>query len=197
MVLPRELRILLDKTNGIITNKQASEVGFSRERLRLLVQAGGLERVASGVYISPDALPDRMYVEQRRKPMLIYSHDTALFLHDLTDRDPIGYSVTVPRGYNAPSLRKGGFTVFTVKPELHQLATIRKQTMFGHFVTTYSLERTVCDCIRSRNRMDIAVVTDAIRRYVRRSDKNLSALMQMAEVFRITSPLRRYMEVLL
>ncbi|MBS3885877.1 MAG: hypothetical protein KGZ41_07530 [Dethiobacter sp.] len=93
---------------------------------------------------------------------LIYSHETALFLHDLTDRDPINYTVTVPTGYNANNRREEGFIVFSVKRELHQLGTVQMETMFGHRVTAYGLERTICDCIRSR---DIAVVTDAVKRY--------------------------------
>ncbi len=197
MALPSELRLLLEKNNGTITNMQANEAGFSRERLRLLVNAGALERVAAGVYISTDTLPDKMYVEQKRKPKLIYSHETALFLHDLTDRDPIGYSVTVPRGYNTSAVSEAGFTVYTVKRELYKLGVVQKKTIFGNLVNTYDLERTICDCVRSRNRMDIAVLTDGMKRYAKRSDKNLNVLMQMAEAFRITKPLRSYMEVLL
>lgn len=197
MAIPGELKRVLANNNGAITNRQASQAGFSRERLRLLVNSGELERLAPGVYISSDTFPDKMYVEQMRKPALIYSHETALFLHDLTDRDPINYSVTVPRGYNTKSISRAGFTVFTVKRELHKLGTVQMETIFGHKVTAYGLERTICDCIRSRNQLDIAVVTDAVKRYARRSDKNLNILMQMAEAFRITKPLRSYMEVLL
>jgi len=40
-------------------------------------------------------------------------------------------------------------------------------------------------------------VTDAVKRYVKRSDKNLNILMEMAETFRVTKPLRNYMGVLL
>jgi predicted transcriptional regulator of viral defense system len=197
MEISRELQTLLDQNNGTITNKQAAEVGFSRERLRLLVHAGKLDRIAAGVYISPDSLPDKMYVEQTRKPKLIYSHETALFLHDLTDRDPISYSVTVPQGYNTSALSSAGFTLFTVKRELYEMGVVRMKTMFGHIVAAYGLERTICDCVRSRNRMDIAVVTGAVKRYARRKDKNLNVLIRMAEAFRITKPLRSYLEVLL
>jgi predicted transcriptional regulator of viral defense system len=56
MALPSELRLLLEKNNGTITNMQANEAGISRERLRLLVNSGELERVAAGVYISTDTL---------------------------------------------------------------------------------------------------------------------------------------------
>jgi hypothetical protein len=69
--------------------------------------------------------------------------------------------------------------------------------MFGHAVSAYSMERTICDCLRSRNKMDIAIVTGAIKRYARRKDKNLNTLMWMAETFRMSKLLGSYMEVLI
>jgi predicted transcriptional regulator of viral defense system len=194
MPLPSQLQIILQQNGGTVTTAQANAAGISNERLRLLVASGELERAGHGVYISPEDIPDKMYIAQLRRPKLIYSHETALFLHELTDRDPINYTVTVPTGYSTKKLRDDGFTVFTVKRELHGLGTVQMETMFGHKVTAYGLERTICDCIRSRNQMDIAVVTDAMKRYARRSDKNLNVLMQMAEAFRITKPLRSYMD---
>jgi predicted transcriptional regulator of viral defense system len=197
MALPTELQSILMNNGGTFTTAQANTVGVSNERLRLLVKAGELERVAFGVYVSPDEFVDKMYAIQLRRPKAIYSHETALFLHDLTDRDPIGYSVTVPTGYNAARLREDGLTVFTIKRELHELGKTELTTMFGHTVTAYGLERTICDCLRSRNQMDIAIVTDAIKRYAGRKDKNLNTLMRMAETFQVAKPLRSYMEVLL
>jgi predicted transcriptional regulator of viral defense system len=138
-----------------------------------------------------------MYAAQQRRPKIIYSHETALFLHDLTDRDPIGYSVTVPTGYSAVRLREDGFTVYTIKRELHEVGVTKVETMFGHIVRVYGLERTICDCLRNRNKMDIAILTDAIKRYAKRKDKNLNTLMKLAKMFRVEKPLRSYMEVLL
>jgi predicted transcriptional regulator of viral defense system len=161
------------------------------------VKSGELERAAFGVYVLPDEFVDKMYIAQLRRPKIIYSHETALFLHDLTDRDPVNYTVTVPTGYNAAKLRDDGFTVFTINRELHKIGTSQLSTMFGHQVVAYGLERTVCDCLRSRNKMDIAIITDAIKRYALRKDKNLNTLMRMAETFGVAKPLRSYMEVLL
>ena len=197
MSLPDNLQSILTQNGGTITTAQANDVGISNERLRLLVKFGDLERISFGVYISPDEYADKMYAAQLRRPKTIYSHETALFLHDLTDRDPISYTVTVPTGYNTTRLREDGFKVFTIKRELHEAGVTQLSTMFGHEVTIYGLERTVCDCLRSRNQMDIAVVTDAIKRYARRKEKNLNTLMQMAEMFNVTKPLKSYMEVLL
>lgn len=197
MPLPIELQKIMMENGGVITTAQANSVGISNERLRLLANAGELERVLHGVYIAPDELVDRMYVAQLRRPRIIYSHETALFLHNLTDRDPISYTVTVPTGYRPFKLREDGFTVFTVKRELHEMGTTKAKTVFGNTVTAYGLERTICDCIRSRNQMDVAIVTDAMKRYAKRNDKNLNTLMEMAKALHVTKLLRNYMEVLL
>ena len=194
--LPECLRTIL-ADHGAVTAAQANALGVSNERLRLLVKSGDLDRVAHGVYISPDSFPDRMHVLQQRRPKIIYSHETALFLHELTDRDPVSYTVTVPTGYNTKTLRAAGLNVFTVKRELHEIGVVRVETMFGNNVMVYGLERTICDCVRSRTQMDIAVVTDAMKRYAKRVDKNLNLLMHMAQTFRVTKPVRSYMEVLL
>jgi predicted transcriptional regulator of viral defense system len=197
MSMPNKLLSVLKQNGGMITTAQANDVGVSNERLRLLVHSGDLMRVTTGIYILPDEFVDKMFNVQLRRPKIIYSHETALFLHDLTDRDPISYMVTVPTGYNPTRLKEDGFTVFTIKRELHEIGVTKIETMFGNSVTVYDMERTICDCLRSRNNLDITVVMDAIKRYVKRKDKNLNKLMQMAETFKVTKLLRGYLEVLL
>lgn len=197
MTIPAELKPILTQNGNTITTAEANAAGISNERLRQLVKRGVLERPTFGVYVLPHDFVDRMYATQQRRPKIIYSHETALFLHDLTDRDPISYSVTVPTGYNTVKLREEGFTVYTIKRDLHTVETTEVETMFGHTVRVYSMERTICDCLRSRSRMDVTLLTDALRRYVRRKDKNLNTLMKMAKTFRVEQPLRHYMEVLL
>jgi predicted transcriptional regulator of viral defense system len=192
-----KLKNLLKKNDGIITTADANISGISNERLRLFVKEGVLERVAYGVYASRDILPDRMYIFQKQRPKIIYSHETALFLHNLTDRDPINYSVTVPSGYNTKGLKKDGLTVFLIKSNWYKNDIATMKTTFGHKVSVYALERTICDCIRSRNQMDISVVTQALKQYSKRKDKNLNLLMKIATEFKITKILRGYMEVLL
>ncbi|MDR1522762.1 MAG: type IV toxin-antitoxin system AbiEi family antitoxin domain-containing protein [Endomicrobium sp.] len=192
-----QLKYLFKKKGGILTASEANAVGISNERLRLLVKDGVLERVAYGIYASHDILPDKMYIFQKRRPKLIYSHETALFLHNLTDRDPINYSATVPSGYNTKGLKKDGLTVFFIKSDLYKKNIVTMETSFGHKVSVYGLERTICDCIRSRNQMDIAVVMQALKQYSKRKDKNISLLMRIAGEFEITKILRGYMEVLL
>lgn len=188
--------------NELYTTQQIKSKGYSNSAITRAVKSGKLQRVAHGLYNLPksdsDAVfDDEMYQLGLRFKQLVFSHDTALYLHDLNDRDPIGYSITLPTGYNTKTLLSEGFKVFSLKKELHEHGVIEKQTMYGNLVRTYSLERTICDCLRSRSRLPKDIVATALKRYVKRPDRDLAALAQTAKMFNITKILETYMEVLL
>jgi predicted transcriptional regulator of viral defense system len=192
-----ELKKVIEKHDGVVTTKLVEKYGIHREYLRKMVKKGELERVSHGVYITPEIWEDQMMILQLRKRKIIYSHETALFLHDLTDRDPIQYVVTVPYGYNPSRLKDEGLIVHSVKKELYLLGKITKETSFKHEVRTYDIERTICDILRDRNNQDPNVVNEAIKRYLHRKEKNLNKLMKYAKLLRIEKVLRPYLEVII
>jgi predicted transcriptional regulator of viral defense system len=188
---------LIDKNGGLILTKQLSEAGIPRVYLSSMVNAGLLVKLERGVYIARDGYDDELYRYQVKYEKAIYSHETALFLHDLTDRDPIKYSITVPEGYNASHLRALNFKVYSIKKTLYSLGLSESKTAFGRMVKCYDLERTICDIVRHRNQIDIAVISDAVKRYAGRKDRNIPQLMRYAEKMRVVKSLSSYMEVVL
>lgn len=192
-----QLERLIANNDGIVITNEVEKKGIPRHYLTLLLREGKLERVSHGIYVTPDAFEDEMYMLQMRSPKVVFSHETALFLHDLTDRDPLEWSVTVPYGYNATKLRDSGIQVYSVKKPLHLMGATEVETLFGRKVTAYNKERTICDIIRNRNNMDISILNDAIKRYLGSKDKHISLLMQYAKELRVQKILRNYMEILL
>jgi len=192
-----KLEALIKSSKGVITSKQATNHNIHREYLSEFVRQGKLERIAHGIYITPDVWEDKMLIHQLRKSKMVYSHETALFLHDLTDRDPVAYCVTDPTGYNTSRLKQDGLIVYTIKKELLDLGICTKQTTFGNDIRVYNMERTICDILRDRKNQDVVVVSDALKRYIRRPDKDLNRLMKYAGILRVEKVLRNYLEVLL
>lgn len=188
---------LIKTQNGIIQTAQVIGAGIPKQTFYLYVKDRGLEQTAHGIYVSKEAWVDSMYILHLRCEQIIYSHDTALFFHDLTDREPVRYAVTVKTGYNPSKLKAEGVRVYTIKRELHDLGRIMIKTSFGNEVPVYNMERTICDLIRNRNNIEIQTFQEALKQYARRKDKNLRALMQYAEVFHVEKVLRQYLEVLL
>ena len=192
-----QLERMARENGGILKTSMAVSAGISKPTLKAFIQKNGYERVSSGIYCAPDVLPDEMYLLQLRCPGLIFSHDTALFLYDLTDREPFNLTVTACTGYNPSHLTKDGVKVYTVKRELFELGKTTAQTPYGNTVNTYNLERTVCDIVRSRHTIDMQVYLDALKQYARRRDRNLHRLMEYARLFQVERIMTPYLEVLL
>jgi len=188
---------LLSRGKGMFSAVQAVEAGLNRQQLSDFVKSGVLERAERGIYVSPGGLDDALFWLQQRAKKIIYSHETALFLHRLTDRTPFQYSVTVPSSYKVSETLKKTCKIFYIKQDLIDLGKTQKPSGMGHIIVTYDMERTLCDVIRSRNKIDNQIVIEAIKQYSQNRDKDLHRLYQYAEKFGIEKILHRYLEVLI
>lgn len=192
-----QLLELIEQKDGLLLTRDAEEAGIPRHYLTLLAREGRIERAGHGVYVTPDTFEDELYMLQARSPQLIFSHETALYLHDLTDRDPISYSVTVPTGYHSRSLTEKEVRVYSVKKEWHALGTTEAITAYGRAIRLYNPERALCDVFRKRNTADADLLNDSIKRYLQKKEKNIPQLLGYAEQLRVSSPIRKYVEILL
>lgn len=193
----QQLDKLMESQNGMLRTRQALEAGISKPVFYQFVRFRDLEQASHGIYISKDSWVDTMYLLHLRCPQAIFSHEVALYFHDLTDREPLKYSVTVKTGYNPTKLKADGIQVYTIKEELYEIGLTSAQTPFGHEVPAYDKERTICDILRSRNRIETQAFQDALKSYVRRKDKDLRRLLQYAKLFRVEIILNNYLKVLL
>jgi predicted transcriptional regulator of viral defense system len=192
-----KIRDILKDQNGILLTSDLLKYGIPRTYLSILEKNGEIQRVSRGFYSATGYMVDEMVSIQIRYKGTIFSHETAAYLLDLTDRTPLFYSVTVPAGYNATSLKASGVKVYFVKRELYQLGSVTVKSPHGNNIRTLNLERTVCDVLRSRNQVDIQLVNEALKRYIKKKDKDLDLLYNYARQFRIQRIVREYIEILL
>lgn len=183
--------------NNIITTKRAIELGFSKALLPKYEKEGLIERVRQGIYILPESVHDDMYTLMLRSENIIFSHESALFLLELTERTPFEHSVTIPSDTSLPESVSGECKCYYIQPKLHRLGMIYAKTTFGNQVRCYNAERSICDLLRSRNRMDEETVISSLKKYAAWNDKNINRLSEYALTFHIEKKLKSYLEVLL
>jgi predicted transcriptional regulator of viral defense system len=188
---------LLNEKNGLICTSDAVRIGISRAALGQLTNEGKIERVAHGLYIKPDDLPDELYLLQQRSKKIVFSHETALFLHDMAERTPVHQTLTIPSDSKLSPSLSNDIKIYYVKPELHDMGICILSSKMGNGVTAYNIERTICDILRSRNRVDSQTVAAAMKNYTAGKNQDWGMLSKYAEIFRITKLLRQYLEVLL
>lgn len=185
------------KQNGnLITTAQVRSIGLSNTMLSKYVDSGSLIRVCHGIYALPDSVIDDMYVLNLRSQKIVFSHESALFLNGISDRTPFSVTVTIPSNATVSADIKRECTCFYIQPDLYELGLEERKTTFGNSVRCYNAERTVCDILRSRSRMDEETVVSAVKNYVLSKDKDLFRLYEYAQKFKVSEQVRKYMEVL-
>ena len=183
--------------NNIIETKIAVKNGVSRATLSYLHKQGKLSRIINGQYVLNDKIHDELFLIGNRSNKLVFSHETALFLHGFSDRTPFEHSVTVPSNYTPTPLIKNECKIYYVKQELFELGKTELETPNGNMVASYDLERTICDLARSRSRIDTETFLNALKQYSSSPKKDLNKLYTYAKQLRISNVLHKYLEVLL
>ncbi len=192
-----ELISIAQEHGGVIETKTAAEHGVSKAMLYKLCKNNKIHRIAQGQYILPDDMPDELLSISKFSERLVFSHETALFLHGISDRTPFEHTITVPSNYTASAAMKNECKIYYIKPELFDLGRTMLSTPSGNQVPAYDLERTVCDMIRSRNRVGTETFLASLKLYAAHPKKDLNKLYAYAKKMRVANVLRQYLEVLL
>lgn len=192
-----ELAAIASEHGGIIEAKVAAQRGISKAMLYKLCKEDKIHRIVKGQYILPDDMQDELLSIGKRSDKIIFSHETALFLHGISDRTPFEHTVTAPSGCIPSAAIKSKCKVYYIKPELFDLGRTMLKTPMGNKVQAYDLERTICDVIRSRNKLGTETFLAALKMYAASPKKNLNKLNTYAKQMRVEKVLRGYLEVLL
>lgn len=192
-----KLQNIAKNNGGIITTSKATEAGISRALLWKLNNENKIQRIARGQYIFEDDIQDELLSIGLRSDKIIFSHETALYLHGISDRTPFEHTLTVPTGNIPSAVVQAECKMYFIKPELHDLGRTLLKTPFGNEVSCYDLERTICDIVRSRNKVGTETFLAALKAYAARQDKDLNRLYSYAKQLRVSGILRKYLEVLL
>lgn len=129
---------------GLFTTRQAAEAGYSPQLLAHHLESGGVRRVRRGIYRlvhfpavdHEDLTTVWLWSEQAG----VFSHQTALALHDLSDVLPAKIHLTLPEAWRTRRLRIPAGVVLH-----HGVISARERSWFGPVPATTPL-RTLEDC---------------------------------------------------
>lgn len=191
-----KLKSISETNNGLIYTKDVTKNNIRKEVLSNLVKSGELVRLKRGVYCFKDEIIDEYYLFQLKAPQLIYSLGTALFFHGYSNRVPNVLSITVKQGYNIHRINTYKVNVRYSSDENFELGLTSIQSPQGMEVRCYDLERTICDIVKERNKIDPQIFSDAINQYFSNKKINSRLLMKYANALKVEDEIMKYIEVL-
>lgn len=188
----------LPKDKSLITYKQLSSKKISSRAIQKLMEEGVLYKVKRGVYEIPQSAESEPVMINRLVPEGAFCLKSALYFYGYIDRTPQAYEIAIDRDVNKQKVLSINYPVKPIYVSSKMLDIGKTTKKYGDSVITlYDKERTICDIVRYRNKLDQEVLAKALRAYAEDPEKNIKKLLEYAHKLRIEKKIREYMGILL
>ena len=188
----------LAREKGLLQASDLEAKDLPRRYLPRLEQRGELERVARGLY----ALPNREITEHhdlavaaKAVPEGVICLLSALRFHDLTTQAPFEVWMALEEGSWEP--KEDAVPLRTVHmSEASFGAGVQAHRVWKVRAKIYSPAKTVADCFKFRGQVGLDVALEALRAFRRERAGSMDDLWRYAEICRVQSVMRPYMEAI-
>jgi predicted transcriptional regulator of viral defense system len=182
---------------GLVRTREALELGIQSRVLKQLVLQKKLEQISRGVYRIPGKRPisnPDLFTVAARIPSGVICLLSALSFHDITTQIPNKVFIALERRAETPRLDYPPISVhrfsgkaFTEGVEVHMVD--------GIGVKVYSMEKTLADCFKFRNKIGMDVAIEALKFYRSRKKIKMNDVYHYAKICRVQNIMRPYLEV--
>lgn len=185
--MDKELREMFEIHGGILKTRELLRCGYYHRKIQQLISDGEIEQIRRGYY---QCLDDNSYSEiaiiAGLFPDAVICMESALDYYGYTERTPAAWNLAVP---DSSSRRRFRIAWPVVKPHFISQSKfpvgITDTEMEGTKVKIYDRERTICDCLTHRNKMDAEVFNSAIRGYLADPKRSEARLGKYAVTLRV------------
>ena len=184
------------ENNGVITSNDIKQMGIDKKVIARLLADKQIERAKKGIYILPETIGDE-YFNKTYGKNAIYSHMTALYFHNLCNRVPMIYDITVTKKYYGVLDNDKKVLLHKVDKELLNLGEMKIKSPQGQDIDVYNIERCLCDCLKDKNTIASEYIKEAFNIYFKEMKKDTFKIMKYAKKLGIEKEMHDYLEVLL
>lgn len=190
--------------NGVLTTSKLNEYGYSSYMINKLLEEEKISRVSRGNYIHNEIhLYDYEIISSLFPEAILYL-ESALLLHEYTERIPNEWKIAVGRNMdrNKYNIKYPKIKVHFVEESILEIGIMKIETYLDEenhnnkiITRVYDKDKTICDLIKHRNKIDKEVFNSAIRKYIKDNDKNLNNLYKYARELNILGIVETYIGV--
>lgn len=184
------------KAGGTLRTGAALAYGIHPRTLYVMRDAGVIERLDRGLYRLSDmpalAEPDLVTVAHKA-PQGVICLISALNFHGVTTQIPHAVDLALKRGAEPPRLEFPPIRVYWFSGEAFT-SGVEHHAIDGVDIAIYSVEKTLADCFKYRNKIGMDTVLEALQLYRERKTVRLRELIKFASICRVEKVIRPYLE---
>jgi predicted transcriptional regulator of viral defense system len=182
-----KIELLFRENHGVLKAADLYSAGATRNEVSLMLECGDIVRVKRGYYqLANIDEPNEAAMIAKLFPEAILCMDTALFYYGYSDRTPLEWNIAVSRSF---SKSRFILTYPLVKPyyidDKYLNIGVAEEKIDGIRMKIYDRERSICDCLKFKNKMDSEMFGKAIQSYLNDPQKNIRNLTVYAKQLRV------------
>lgn len=190
----------IDKNGGFARMRDLKEAAFHTRTVAQYLKSGKIEKVKPGLYRL--AVPGKKNDENlsfadvcNAVPKGIICLTSALAHYELTTFNPSEVFVAIPTAEKPQKILFPPTKFFFFPERFYRLGIVRTKTSMGE-VRIYSMEKTICDMFRYRNKLGEDLAVEALKNYLKRKNRNLKLLQEYAVKCQVKNVLLPYLRAL-
>jgi predicted transcriptional regulator of viral defense system len=180
-----------------IRTTEALKAGIHPRTLYQLRDSGCLEQISRGIYrlaAQPPVSDPDLFTVAARIPQGVICLVSALAIHQITTQIPRVVEIALPRGAESPRIDYPPIAVhrfstasFGAGIEIHEVDGIP--------LRVYSSEKTIADCCKFRHQLGMDIFLEALELYQQRQRVNFALILEYAQICRVGTVIKPYLEV--
>jgi predicted transcriptional regulator of viral defense system len=196
--IDRAIKVFEDH-HGILRTQQAIRYGIAPRTLYEMHAVGLILRESRGLYRLADteinSNTDLIHIGLRI-PKAVICLISALSFHNLTTQVPHQVYIALPIDAEKPRLEYPPLRIFWLSARVYVVG-IETHELDGIPVKIYTIEKTIADCFKFRNKIGMDVALEALKKYRKTDGFKIDTLLNYARIDRVEKLIRPYLEAIL
>lgn len=204
--------------NGNIVRKLMNKEGISNYYLDKFIHKYELREISKSSYVFPNKTIDAPFLFQAQYTRAVISHESALYMLDLSDVIPQKTIMSMPKNYKLSQLEKNANQYIKVYDDVYNnnkalvlsyyendpillvrnspigsTQIVTRNTMNNNLVSVTSEERTISDILAPNSKTEEEIKEEALKKYFDLHDRNSTRLRRIAYQQNVLEELDNYL----
>ena len=183
---------------GYAIMKDLKRYGIHTRTVSLALKDGVIEKIKPGLYklIAYNWDENNGFVDVcKAKKEAVICLTSAMQYYNLSTINPLLISVAVPANTDKFHLNYPPIKVHYFSKNLFPIEINNIETIQGEF-RIYSIEKTICDAFRYRNKIGEDIALESLKNYIRNKNSNLPRLHEIAQRCKISTIIEPYIKAI-
>lgn len=179
--------LISEKYRGYIRPKQAKSEGISTYYLNKMIEAGIIEKIGWGLYVLKDypfSEIESLIEACKKVPKGVICLISALSFYELTDIIPHEVHMAIEKKSWLPKIDYPPIKFYWYSKKIFEtgISKVEKQ---GTTISIYNIEKSIADSFKYRNKIGENIAIEALKNYIKKRDRDISALMRYSKLLRV------------